>query len=882
MSDPTQEHDSDAVSSPPPEQAPETKVDPNLLASLMAEIHREQVESFDFLEPERALDEPVVPQAEVTEAPPSQAGTPAQAQDQDAVAATREIAAPSAGSESSPTVQETTAPTSLSAQSITAESPHVEDPLVPLPQSHDVERVLADSTQETPASNPPTPESSEQSPEEVPKTNTRRRWPIMVSALGLLAVGGLLGYYYSRASAPQSPPSAATTPLEEQPLEQVVAHARKLLDQGLYDLAESELQRAVEKAPQGSVRTDAEFLLLEIRYKKLAYVPGSPAVEAMYKAISDLVEAYPGHPSVPLALQWKAHLYLWDDLPLEAKEIYDQLIRYYGNAPNRESVLYEAARLAFDLRDYKNVSSYVQMLASEFPSSPYLAEARLVLADAFRESGLGEDARTFYVRIIQGHPNTPSATQAYLRLAEMALAEENAPEAVRLLEGYLSQTLSTEFGDQVYLLLGRAYLESHDYARAQQTLEDMIHFFADSPKLPEVWVLLSRAHEGRGDRSKALETARRATSLFPKDTRVLTNFAELCGLNGDALQAAEAYREADRAGIDDPEVLLRAAEMYRTAGAEEEALAVLTELRERYPLTSAALQGGLEQARLLYSQGRILQALAQLEELAAFAVSKPQESEVLEMQARLYAELGLGEPLARITQRITEISRTPSMLATLASALLQAGRWQDARAVLEQVPMDTLSPAEAYGLQKQLAHALLQMDPKRGLDRLEQISLQYAPYRTLEDDITLLEAFVRGRRQSSADRTFLEMQQAFEQQPRNHEDVFRAGVTYADDLYASQRYGEAAQVYRWLLSLPERSDYVPSDRGIDTDWAKWRCALAEYKQGNLQEAYKHLMTLAKSNSPYRTEAETQARTVATELRLRGLEVPATNSDTEQG
>jgi tetratricopeptide (TPR) repeat protein len=268
---------------------------------------------------------------------------------------------------------------------------------------------------------------------------------------------------------------------------------------GRYDQAERQFRLAARVAPQepSSWLGAGLAALAQHRFAEAEDALG----RARYAAVDVATSAWYG--LVLTALQ-RGDRELFRE---RATSFLDRFPRYAA-AP---AVLYGLVATALERGDAAEGQSWTQRLLREHPGSEYGTDALLRLA----ASGSRPDvARQAYRDLLQ-RPATPGDVRAdaWLGLAETALAARDPGEAQRGAEGFLRDASADPRAPRAYAILARAQEEQGQKDGALQTLDAFLARFPQDPAAPAFQ--LSRGQlllDGRraDEAARALEAAREA------------------------------------------------------------------------------------------------------------------------------------------------------------------------------------------------------------------------------------------------------------------------------------------------------------------------------------------------------------------------------------
>ena len=641
--------------------------------------------------------------------------------------------------------------------------------------------------------------------------------------------------------------------------------ANRLAASGQYAEAARVLDGAIGNTPPSAERAEAEFVRLEMWYRALPAKPAQREAEFVHGEIDRLTEIARSHPRTPEALRWKGDLYERDDNLYGARTIYDDILANFGNAANLDEVLLAAAQVALRLNRPEEAADHMRRLLQQLPGSPLAGQAKLLLGDAYVAADEADAARELYKQVAQLQPNSPLGAQAFVRLGRLALDKGDYAEAISELETRLETATTIQGNDEVYLLLAEAYRAAGKLQEAANTLRELIGFFPKSEVTPLAFIALTQVLEQMGMRNEAVRLATQTAQDYPNHPEVLKNEAQLLLAAGNVREAARALLAADRAGAEEPAVLLAAARHFSTAKAIEEARDAYQRLIAVFPASPEAFEGAIELAQVRYDMGFVGDAMARLENLAIATEGRPQRLAVLSALGKLYADLGFDDRAAQVYGQIASMTTEPEMLAWSATALFQAGALDDGFTVVEKVDLTKVKDPTAYNLLMEQGKALLRVDSEDAVEKMQQAYTAYPSERTPEGDLSLLNAYLVTDRSARARALVMDLEAQVRLNPGKAPHLQRAAVAWADYLYEKRDYRAAADAYNLGIDIPNGD----GETGL---WARYQRANALLNLSDWEGSIALFDEVAASSVPWAPEARIKGDYARLEQRLRGLPV----------
>ena len=147
------------------------------------------------------------------------------------------------------------------------------------------------------------------------------------------------------------------------------------------------------------------------------------------------------------------------------------------------STLFEEVMEAAALNLSDNAEGPAEALFTDYPTSPYAAQARLAMARLYMDSGRDQDAADVLLPLTEMPVSSELALVGRYRLARILLYQENAQDVVDLIEGLPETAFSARFSEA----LGDAYVMLGEYSQAEAAYLAAMN---DDPLAPTVEVTL--------------------------------------------------------------------------------------------------------------------------------------------------------------------------------------------------------------------------------------------------------------------------------------------------------------------------------------------------------------------------------------------------------
>jgi uncharacterized protein (TIGR02466 family) len=304
--------------------------------------------------------------------------------------------------------------------------------------------------------------------------------------------------------------------------------------------------------------------------------------------------------------------------------------------------------------------------------SPDNAEALFLVAQAAQQvgdNGLADRAFRMLVGL------RPLRSEHWLAYASFLRRHKLLEPAEALLRELLktSPTLSP-----AWHMLGLCLF---DGGRFQEAVDAAQRSHQIDPARSQGWELAAAARQRMGDLSGAIETCRRALRSVQRPARLHYSLGQLLRQDCAFREAADAYREAEKAGFASPDLYRNLAAAQIDAGDPDAAVVSASRGIAAYP-QHAGLHRTL--ARVRHSAAADGDPLADLQAAARAAGNNPELWQTLvELQKRLGRDAESSEAL--LEARRSGCPDTPGILALESMDAARRGRPEEAKAGFESL-----------------------------------------------------------------------------------------------------------------------------------------------------------------------------------------------------
>jgi len=316
----------------------------------------------------------------------------------------------------------------------------------------------------------------------------------------------------------------------------------------------------------------------------------------------------------------------------------------------------------------KAIKHYRAALEAD-PGAAYVNEE---LTDLYMQSGRLRDAVTAAEDMLQRDPDNLDARRMLGRIYTRLIGDQqqnrlNEEMLKKAIEQYQKVTAKDAGDTDSWLMLGKLYKVAQDSVSSEKAYKkaleldsdnefalsglaqlysdlgdsksalDMWRKLTDKDPRPPVLRELARAYEGARDYKSAAETLQRALAMAPRDPEMKTALAEDLLMSDQVDEALKLYNELAETQPGDAGLQLRLSQIYRQKHDFAKARAAGERARQ---LDSDNLEIRYNEVKLLNSEGKTSEAIAQLKSIVDTTAKKSYSQSEMGSRLTLLMELG--------------------------------------------------------------------------------------------------------------------------------------------------------------------------------------------------------------------------------------------------
>lgn len=579
--------------------------------------------------------------------------------------------------------------------------------------------------------------------------------------------------------------SAQTTPAEEQ-----LAYARRLMKEGMYDLAAEQFAIYAKQYPESPYLGEALFLRAECLEKSGNWKKALAAWNAFLVQLPDA-------PRSDEALLRKAEALLVVGDTTRAIALLEKFPLFYPGSPLAPAALYRAARIRWKRGDVLAAEENSRRVVEEYPKSQWELPARALLArcyikrqnmraaenqidralalnpsgGAFLELALRKaellarlyrlkEAETLYQDLLRRQWEPVQETRLRLAYATFLLETGQVDGARKVAEPspLLAEESRTALKDSLILLLYRSAAAAGQFSDAFQWISRLEATAVDTSVLLEAYADGAQLAAQQGDSSAALDLWMKWYGLATHSSlepgallQGMVSLFEVAASEGQVSLAASIGQTLvkyarGRAGWEDQVFFLLGRFYRRRAGQPMQALFYLEKIIQPGKLSRWSDEAWLEMARCYVELGQTARAKALLVDFRRQFSGSPLLAQAERLLDQLGGEMSAANSVAELAASVSDLlirgNRDDVLLALFQQLVFAHGAYEEGiRLIRQAMARDLLeeSRAEVNRLlgQSYYLRARNARDPERRAADLDSARMFYIQAAAAETDASL-------------------------------------------------------------------------------------------------------------------------------------------------
>ncbi|QSA97298.1 tetratricopeptide repeat protein [Methylococcus sp. EFPC2] len=326
-----------------------------------------------------------------------------------------------------------------------------------------------------------------------------------------------------------------------------------------------------------------------------------------------------------------------------------------------------------DLIQRRNIDQTETILKEFISEAPQELKLKLRLVDYYLTRQRYSDAKVPLNEIVATDPKAKDGLSAKVKLAEIALLQQDVARAESLAEEVLGVDVNNS---DALMLRTELRLNKKD---ADGAISDLRIVLRDKPNFEKAMILMGQAHLLKGEKEVAESEWRKVLEINPGNMNAIVALSNQLVKRGDAEKAEEIISKAAKVNPSSPALLEMLIQLQATKRDWAGAHATLDRLKK---IAQADLATIYWEGLLASQEGRTGEALAQYRD---FLSQRPDNSQVLSSLVGLYEKSGRRTDLISFLHGFIE--KNPRVIGgydALVMAYLAENKPEDADKVIQR------------------------------------------------------------------------------------------------------------------------------------------------------------------------------------------------------
>lgn len=396
-----------------------------------------------------------------------------------------------------------------------------------------------------------------------------------------------------------------------------------LYNDGMFDLAVSQLKNFIDAYPNTTQGIEARFYLGETQLKLKHY-------DDARITFQNFALTYVDHPKSPEAWMRVAEAFLDEQNEREAAAAFERVKVFHPKSPLVPEALLRAGQLFRRLGDREDAKKNFRSVIQDYSTSTSVLAARLAISEMYAEEGQTElaereakgvaesdapaevrasalfslgklhvlnglfgSAESVFVSILQTYKNTPAAIASHYELGLLAMGEHNYASALDHLKRVASDNSADDsLRAEAMFRIGEVDMQMRAFGEAQKSFEQVTARYPHHTLCDRAYLQAGIAALDNHDAPLALQYARKLTagnnSLLQSDALLLSAHAATAAKQyNDAMQYYSSFIASHPNDPPSAEVLMELAELCRYQMHDfRKAISAYDQIAQRYARSS--------------------------------------------------------------------------------------------------------------------------------------------------------------------------------------------------------------------------------------------------------------------------------------------------------
>ena len=393
-----------------------------------------------------------------------------------------------------------------------------------------------------------------------------------------------------------------------------------------YDKAAKYLQQTIDTSDEFASEAAVYLVKLKLRQDK---------PQDAYDLASEWVKkGDAAEPFLPELMQKKADAaFLLDDLRDQSPALYSQIEKQFPEHHLVPTAIYNAAFAHLEIEQYQEALGVSENFEKRFPADRNIPDVLEVRADALLLLDELAQSRDVYDRLVNGFVENPKRPRWQVRAGLVRYLNKEYDATIAGLDPIVGKLEDVGLRAEALHWLGMSHLANKDFAEAETALAKSYETLPDWRLAAETMLALSQAQTGLDKKEEAAKTLAKLKAAFPdamQNADAIYKMAEQAYADGQYETAIKFHRDIlNDYGTSDfvPFSLSGIGWSHLQLKQFADANASFTTLIDEHAETDLAGQAYLGRGMSLRQDGKIDQAISDLEK---FIADQPDDPQIIE------------------------------------------------------------------------------------------------------------------------------------------------------------------------------------------------------------------------------------------------------------
>jgi len=249
--------------------------------------------------------------------------------------------------------------------------------------------------------------------------------------------------------------------------------AKRLMNEGLYELAYGEFIDFAEKNGDSPDREEAYYLAYDCLFLQGKY-------DKALSRFKKFNRAYPFSSFTPSVQERIGEIYLKLKHYEKARETFENFVKLYPESEKVEDALFWLGETHYSMKEYGKARYYYKLCMERYPQGRYCDYVLFSIGFTYRDEKKYDEARKFFERLISNFQESSLIEDALLTLGELSFEKGDYDSALAVYNNYRKEYPKGKLVDKSLFYTGRIYKAQGNNQKAIETFQTIINKYPHS------------------------------------------------------------------------------------------------------------------------------------------------------------------------------------------------------------------------------------------------------------------------------------------------------------------------------------------------------------------------------------------------------------------